>query len=231
MATAKPKGKLTYADYAATPDDERWELIDGVLYRMAPAPNTNHQRALLRLVSAFVLHFSRVGQPGELFFAPTDLILSDGTTVQPDMLFVSEDRRGIIALRGCEGPPDLVVEVLSPSNTAHDLETKRELYARFGIPEYLILDSAAETVLALSEPAIWRRSLYDGNAVPLRRCVHHRRRPRTNDCSGRYFRLAVVIPARVVAVGAGFTPAPVEFAYAMLLALCRSRHRPRQHRC
>jgi hypothetical protein len=40
MATAKPKGKLTYADYAATPDDERWELIDGVLYRMAPAPNT-----------------------------------------------------------------------------------------------------------------------------------------------------------------------------------------------
>ncbi len=154
MATAKPKGKLTYADYAATPDDERWELIDGVLYRMAPAPNTNHQRALLRLVSAFVLHFSRVGQPGELFFAPTDLILSDGTTVQPDMLFVSEDRRGIIALRGCEGPPDLVVEILSPSNTAHDLETKRELYARFGIPEYLILDSAAETVRALSEPAI-----------------------------------------------------------------------------
>ena len=154
MATAKPKGKLTYADYAATPDDERWELIDGVLYRMAPAPNTNHQRALFNLVSAFVLHFSQFGQQGRLFFAPTDLILSDGTTVQPDMLFVSEDRRGIIALHGCEGPPDLVVEVLSPSNTAHDLETKRELYARFGIPEYLILDSAAETVRALSEPAI-----------------------------------------------------------------------------
>ena len=164
---------------------------------MAPAPNTNHQRALFNLVSAFVLHFSQFGQQGQLFFAPTDLILSDGTTVQPDMLFVSEDRRGIIALRGCEGPPDLVVEVLSPSNTAHDLETKRELYARFGIPEYLILDSDAETVQALSEPAI-----RDGvgaytteNAVPLRRCVHHRRRPRTNDCSGRYISLAVVIPA------------------------------------
>ena len=154
MVTSKPKGKLTYADYAATPDDERWELIDGMLYRMAPAPNTKHQRALLRLVSAFVLHFSRFGQYGELFFAPTDLILSDGTTVQPDMLFVSEDRRGIIALRGCEGPPDLVVEILSPSNTAHDLETKRELYARFGIPEYLILDSDAKTILALAEPAI-----------------------------------------------------------------------------
>jgi Uma2 family endonuclease len=141
MATAKPKGGLTYADYAATPDDERWELIDGVLYRMAPAPNTKHQQVLFNLVSAFVLHFSRFGQQGQLFFAPTDLILSDGTTVQPDMLFVSEDRRGIITLRGCEGPPDLVVEIPSPSNTAHDLDVKRELYARFGIPEYLILGS------------------------------------------------------------------------------------------
>ena len=153
MATAKPKGKYTYADYAGTPDDERWELIDGVLYRMAPAPNTKHQRALRRLVTAFVLHFSRVGQAGELFFAPTDLILSDQTTVQPDMLFVSEDRRGIITLRGCEGPPDLVVEILSPSNTGHDLDVKRELYARFGIPEYLILDTNTETILALAEPA------------------------------------------------------------------------------
>jgi Uma2 family endonuclease len=152
MATAKPKGGLTYADYAATPDDERWELIDGVLYRMAPAPNTKHQQVLFNLVSAFVLHFSRFGQQGQLFFAPTDLILSDGTTVQPDMLFVSEDRRGIIALRGCEGPPDLVVEILSPSNTAHDLDVKRELYARFIIPEYLILDTDTETVWALTEP-------------------------------------------------------------------------------
>ena len=85
MATAKPKGKLTYADYAATPDDERWELIDGVLYRMAPAPNTNHQRALFNLVSAFVLptdllgwnalrgcdQFGQRGCEGQLFFAPT----------------------------------------------------------------------------------------------------------------------------------------------------------------
>jgi Uma2 family endonuclease len=100
-----------------------------------------------------VLHFSRFGQQGQLFFAPTDLILSDGTTVQPDMLFVSEDRRGIITLRGCEGPPDLVVEILSPSNRAHDLEQKRELYARHGIPAYWMTDCDAETLLALTDPA------------------------------------------------------------------------------
>ena len=152
MATAKPKGKYTYADYAAKPDDERWELIDGALYKMAPSPNTKHQRALRRWVAGFELHLSQIGQLGELFFAPTDLILGDGTTVQPDMFFVTTDRGHIITLRGCEGPPDLVVEVLSPSNPARDLETKRELYARHGIPEYFILDTETETVMALSDP-------------------------------------------------------------------------------
>ena len=154
MATAKPKGKYTYADYAAKPDDERWELIDGGLYKMAPSPNTKHQRALRRWVAGFELHLSRVGQLGELFFAPTDLILGDGTTVQPDMFFVTTDRGHIITLRGCEGPPDLVVEVLSPSNPRHDLERKRELYARHGVPEYLILEPYEETVLALAEPEV-----------------------------------------------------------------------------
>ena len=152
MVIAKPKGKYTYEDYAAKPDDERWELIDGVLYQMAPSPNTKHQRALRRWVAAFESRLSQVDQPGELFFAPTDLILAYGTTVQPDMFFVTNDRGHIITLRGCEGPPDLVVEILSPSNPARDLETKRELYARHGIPGYCILDTEAETVLALSEP-------------------------------------------------------------------------------
>lgn len=152
MVTARPKGKYTYADYAAKPEDERWELIDGVLYEMAPSPNTKHQRALRRWVAGFEFHLSQIGQLDELFFAPTDLILGDGTTVQPDMFFVANERGHIITLRGCEGAPDLVVEVLSPSNPARDLETKRELYARHGIPEYFILDTETETVMALSDP-------------------------------------------------------------------------------
>ncbi len=69
-------------------------------------------------------------------------------------MFVSVARLGIITTRGCEGPPDLVVEVLSPSNPRHDLERKRELYARHGIPEYLILEPHAETLLALAEPIV-----------------------------------------------------------------------------
>ena len=151
MVTAKPKGKLTYANYAATPDDERWELIDGVLYRMAPAPNVKHQIAsknLGRLIDVPVT----AGGLGLLLYAPADVILSEQTTVQPDLLYVRAGRFCIITQRACEGPPDLVVEILSPSNTAHDLAVKREIYARYGVPEYLILNPDAETVLALSTP-------------------------------------------------------------------------------
>jgi Uma2 family endonuclease len=156
MVSTRPKGKYTYADYAAKPDDERWELVDGVLYQMAPAPSVKHQIAtknLGRLIDAPVI----VRNLGLLLYAPTDVILSDQTTVQPDILYVSADRFHIITEQACEGPPDLVVEVLSPSNTSRDLEIKRELYARYGVPQYLIVDADAETVRALAEPII------DGN--------------------------------------------------------------------
>ena len=153
MVTAKPKGKYTYADYAATPEGERWELIDGVLYHMAAAPNTKHHDVSDNtgdLVKA-VIQPRRLGR---IYRAPFALMLSDRNTVEPDLLYVSAERRHIITARGCEGIPDLVVEVLSPSNSAHDLAVKRELYARHGIPEYWILNPIRETVQALTEPAV-----------------------------------------------------------------------------
>ena len=153
MVTAKPKGTLTYADYAATPEGERWELIDGALYHMAAAPNTRHQTISLFLgapMDAYILP----RRLGLLYRAPFALMLSETNTVEPDLLYVSAERRHIITARGCEGIPDLVVEILSPSNSANDLAVKRELYARHGIPEYWILDPVQETVQALTEPAI-----------------------------------------------------------------------------
>ena len=153
MVTAKPKGKYTYADYAATPEGERWELIDGALYHMAAAPNTRHQTVSLFLgapMDAYILP----RRLGLLYRAPFALMLSETNTVEPDLLYVSAERRHIITARGCEGIPDLVVEILSPSNSANDLAVKRELYARYGIPEYWILDPVGETVLALTEPVI-----------------------------------------------------------------------------
>ena len=153
MVAAKPKGTLAYADYAATPEGERWELIDGVLYRMAAAPNTKHQEASEN-TGNLINDTIRPRRLGRVYRAPYALILSERNTVEPDLLYVSAARRHIITDRGCEGIPDLVVEILSPSNRAHDLAVKRELYARHGVPEYWTMDPYRETVLALTEPAL-----------------------------------------------------------------------------
>ena len=153
MVTAKPKGKYTYEDYAAKPDDEKWELIDGVLYQMPAGASARHQEVSENLGDLIGDH-TRPRRLGRLYHPRFDLILPGETAVEPDLMFVSAAQRGIITPRGCEGPPDLVVEVLSPSNPRHDLERKRELYARHGVPEYLILEPYEETVLALAEPEI-----------------------------------------------------------------------------
>ena len=151
MVARKPRGKYTYADYAATPDDERWELIDGELYRMAAGASTKHQLVTLELAT---LLRENVRTLGWIFIAPYDVILSDTNTVEPDILFVSAARRSIITERACEGAPDLLVEVLSPSNSRRDLEVKRELYARFSVPEYLIVEPYQETVVSLTNPSV-----------------------------------------------------------------------------
>ncbi len=156
MVSTRAKGKYTYADYFATPEGERWELIDGVLYHMAAAPNIKHQIAAKNLSTRFDVHVA-ARDLGLVIPAPFAVLLPDESTVEPDLVFVRAERLGILTHRACEGPPDLVVEILSPSNTRYDLETKRELYARHGIPMYLIVDADVESVRALTAPII------DGN--------------------------------------------------------------------
>ena len=153
MVIAKPKGKHTIADYFATPEGERWELIDGVLYHMAAVPNRKHQTASGNLFLLFSSHI-RPRRLGLVYVALFAVMLPGESAVEPDLLFVGAERRYILTEQACEGPPDLVVEILSPSNRSHDLERKRELYARHGVPEYLILDPYQETVLALAEPTV-----------------------------------------------------------------------------
>ena len=150
-ATVTAQGSATYADYAAKPDDEKWELIDGVLYRMAAGASARHQEVSENLGSLMDNHI-RPRRLGRLYRPRFDLILPGETAVEPDLLYVSAGRRRILSERACEGPPDLVVEILSPSNPRHDLAIKRELYARHNIPEYWIVEPDAETVLTLTEP-------------------------------------------------------------------------------
>jgi Uma2 family endonuclease len=134
-----PAGPLTYRDYAELPEDgRRYEILDGEL-DVSPSPMIRHQVVVGNLFSALRQHV-QARSLGTLLLSPVDLILADTTVVVPDLMFVSRRRAPIITARAVEGPPDLVVEIVSPSTSRKDRLTKAALYARFGIPCYWLLD-------------------------------------------------------------------------------------------
>ncbi|MCB9727469.1 MAG: Uma2 family endonuclease [Deltaproteobacteria bacterium] len=131
--------RLTVQDYLELPDDgRRYELLDGEIVT-TPAAVPRHQRIVGRLYRALVSQLDgRAG--GETLIAPIDVVLDTGTVVQPDVLWIARERLSIIGEKCIEGPPDLVVEVLSPSTRRRDVLTKSTLYARFGVRMYWIAD-------------------------------------------------------------------------------------------
>ena len=151
MVTQKPKPKLTYEDYAKTPDDERWELIDGELISLeeivAPSAKEAHQRNQMILGSR-MFFYTDENDLGRVY-SDFDVVLSDTDTVRPDLLFVARERLHIITADNVQGAPDLVVEIRSESTARRDWTAKRELYARHGVKEYWIVDSDATTVAVL----------------------------------------------------------------------------------
>ena len=137
----------TYEDFLGLPDDgKRYEIIDGELY-VAPSPTTKHQRSTLRLSMSLDLHV-RPPRLGEIFIAPYDVVLANDAIVQPDVVYVSRARRSIITEPNVQGAPDLVVEVISPSSTRRDQETKRDLYARYKVPNYWLVHPVEEWIRA-----------------------------------------------------------------------------------
>jgi Uma2 family endonuclease len=130
---------LTYKDLEQVPDDGlRYEIIDGELY-VAAAPAKLHQRLSRRLL--LVINTAvETGGWGEVFYAPVDVRFSVHSQVQPDILFIRRERAGIYRGNTVYEPPDLLVEILSPSNRSYDEKIKRELYERMGVPELLIAD-------------------------------------------------------------------------------------------
>ncbi len=145
MAMTPTRVVLTYRDYAALPDDgRRYEIHEGEL-SVTAAPRTSHQEVSVKLVTALHLHVTTRGL-GKVFAAPTDVILSDTTVVQPDIVYVATDRLARISERGIEGAPTLAVEILSPSTQELDRATKLRLYAGYGVPWYWIVDPDARVV-------------------------------------------------------------------------------------
>lgn len=137
--------KLTYEDYVDLPDDgKRYEILDGEL-EVSPAPAPRHQAVSRNLL--FILHgHVHERRLGRVYCAPIDVILADTSIVQPDLVFVAAGRESIVTARAIEGPPDLMVEILSPWSLRRDRVAKAALYARFGIRHYWILDPEGRTL-------------------------------------------------------------------------------------
>ncbi|HLH22141.1 MAG TPA: Uma2 family endonuclease [Chloroflexota bacterium] len=149
-----------------TPDDgKRYEVIDGELY-VTPPPKWGHQRGLSKL------HIHLGGWVygnglGEIVEAPVGVVLDEHNGVQPDLIYISRERLGIISERGVEGAPDLLVEVLSPSTLARDRGVKMRRYAAAGVPHYWQLDPGSETLEAyrLTEQGYELAGRYDPGSV------------------------------------------------------------------
>jgi len=155
-----PATKLTYHDYQFLPDDgKRYEVIDGDLYT-TPAPVTRHQMIVTRLSNLLFTYLER-NPIGTVLMAPCDVLLSDVDVLQPDLLVVLQDGLARITDKNIQGPPDLVIEILSPGTAGRDRDLKHKRYERFGVREYWLVDPDQNTVeiLHLEQNRFTRASL------------------------------------------------------------------------
>lgn len=146
MKPAPDRIKLTYDDFLLFPDDgKRHELIDGEHY-VTPSPNTKHQRVSGNLF--FLMRAWLEEHPiGQVFYAPFDVVFSRFDVVEPDLLYVSNERMTeIVTTQHVTGAPDIVVEIGSPGTRKRDETIKRRLYERSGVSEYWVLDPALDVV-------------------------------------------------------------------------------------
>lgn len=163
MATPTvPTTRLTYDEFLALHDlpeydGLRLELIEGELF-VSAAPNLFHQRVSSNMTVALD-PYVRNRKLGIVLYAPTEIRLATDTAVEPDIIFVSRERMHLLKTRNIEGAPDLVVEILSPSNRRVDLERKKAVYERLGVAEYWIVDPEAHAVSIFA--------LVEGRYVPV----------------------------------------------------------------
>ncbi len=138
--------RLTYNDLAALPDDgKHYEIIEGVLF-VSAAPRPKHQEITTRLFERFSAILVHQLRRGKVYFAPIDVRFTPEDVAEPDLVFIRSERRAIIGDLVVDGAPDIIVEVLSPSNRAYDEVVKAALYAREGVTEYWLVDPENATV-------------------------------------------------------------------------------------
>jgi Uma2 family endonuclease len=163
MTHAIRRPQKTIEDLLALGDEVRAELIAGEIY-MAATPSSRHQDIVLRLASSMLAHLSQHGG-GRVFVAPLDVYLPSGDVVEPDVLFVAAERVAMVHDH-VHGAPDLLVEVVSPSNPERDRIVKRRLYERNGVSEYWVIEPRSEPRSEPGSGAVEVLRLVDGCYQP-----------------------------------------------------------------
>lgn len=148
--TARKLDSYSYADYKTWDDDIRYEIIEGFLYMMSPAPTLEHQDIAGSIYSSFKNQLKN--KKCKTYIAPIDVLIDFDTTedysktiVQPDVLVVCDKNK--LRSKGIFGAPDLIIEVASPSTIDYDFSIKKQMYCRYGVPEYWIVLPADKTII------------------------------------------------------------------------------------
>jgi Uma2 family endonuclease len=143
MLTVEKKKKYTVDDYILLEEGAPFQLINYDLI-MSPSPIPLHQVISVRIVQAISNFLDDKNNNGFFVSAPMDVKLDEGNVFQPDILYISEERAEEIVKDRVEGAPDLIIEILSPSNAYYDLRQKKDIYEKYGVKEYIIIDPIAQ---------------------------------------------------------------------------------------
>ncbi len=134
-----PQKRYTVADYAQLPENAPYQLINYQLIYM-PSPFNTHQEVSGEIYFLIKTYLKNLKLGGKLFYAPADVHFDEGNVYQPDIFFVSEERKSIVTDKYTYGAPDLVIEILSESTQHQDYEEKMKVYGKYSVVEYWIVD-------------------------------------------------------------------------------------------
>ncbi len=139
MLTAENKTRYTTEDYMLLEEGAPFQLINYDLV-MSPSPNSKHQLISMNLTGLILYFLKQTKNQGLFLSAPMDVKLDDGNIYQPDLIYAKPERKAEIFKDIIEGAPDLVIEILSPLNGYYDLRQKKDIYEKYGVAEYIIID-------------------------------------------------------------------------------------------
>lgn len=132
------KTRATVEDYLKTPEGAGYQLIDGEIIEMA-SPSSEHQD-ILGYIYSELLNRLKISKLGKVYFAPLDVFLENENVLQPDLFFIKKEKYPLIEKKGLVGIPDLIIEILSPSTTYYDTKKKFNIYEKFLLKEYWLID-------------------------------------------------------------------------------------------